>query len=175
MEGLKMTRLCTVCAAFFVLIAAVSVVAEEKAATPPLSDAYRHFLVVRGDQVTRLDREGFDEWQKTSEPPTLYEPFLLVMISEMIESEDLVDAKVCHILMTFRHTQIAGKASRFQFARKSQLATLNDADLRVSVAVIGPDLTDFAKLRAKTATLDTKNYRLLSLDSNTTIDFSERN
>jgi hypothetical protein len=109
-----MNRLGTACVAFFVLTVAASVMAEEKT---PVTDAYRHFLVVRGDQVTRLDREGFEEWQKTSEPTTLNESFLLVAALEMIEAEDLMVAKECQILMSFRHTQIAGKASRFQFAQ----------------------------------------------------------
>ena len=139
----------------------------EKSSKP--TDAPKQFAVIRGDEITSLALEKFQKWAKTSKSPCL-----VVFSSDMTQDDERIDARNCGFLMTSPPTSIGGNASRFLFKRETQTAFLTNTELSVSVAVVGRDLTDFAKLTAKTMTLDTKNSQLKMVDSVTSIDFAER-
>ncbi len=125
------------------------------------------FAVVRNGQFERVDKNDLRSIDTKSGT--------LLMVAESFErsGHNFVATK-CYFLTISQQVQVRGTASVFEFDGNSQIAILTDAHIRTTIAVAGPDLTDFSCVSAKKASLDLKKFRVVLEEAVATIDFSPR-
>jgi hypothetical protein len=119
-------------------------------------------------KITQLQLEDLqaENWK--------WESPLLILASEIALEDDGLRAQNCQFIMKSQQAWIRGQASRFQYAQKTQTASLTDAEIRLTVAVVGPDLTDMSRIAAKRMTVDLKNSQIKCESAAVGVDFSAR-
>lgn len=125
------------------------------------------FAVVRNGQLERVDKRDLRTIDTKSGT-------LLIAAESLEQKGHTFVATKCHFLTMCRQVQVRGEASVFEFDGNSQIATLTDANIRSTIAVVGPDLTDFSSVSAKKARLDLKKFRVVLEEAVATINFAPR-